>query len=321
MSQQPTVTVRYTQAISQAAAKLGFSLPDDLQQAFAEQERVSLELQGAIWESFCSQAEDALVGVRFGLALEVGHLDTAGMVLMSCDTVADALESLIDYYPIVGEGGTFEFSIEGDDCIVSYQPQYRERQQERVEAALASLLQLSRWSTGGKLKALRLEFAHAALDDNRRYETLLNVPVRFLSSRNSLVIPASNLQLPLIYANPALCQHLRTLADQVLDSLGEQSLSAQVTNLLRQHPHWGKEKVADTLAMSGRHLVRKLGEEGSSFKLLRDGLLQGMAEKQLQKGARLGDIAEALGFSDESAFSKAFKRWTGMTPAQFREKI
>ncbi len=321
MSQQPTVTVRYTQAISQAAAKLGFSLPDDLQQAFAEQERVSLELQGAIWESFCSQAEDALVGVRFGLALEVGHLDTAGMVLMSCDTVADALESLIDYYPIVGEGGAFEFSIEGDDCIVSYQPQYRERQQERVEAALASLLQLSRWSTGGKLKALRLEFSHAALDDNRRYETLLNVPVRFLSSRNSLVIPASNLQLPLIYANPALCQHLRTLADQVLHSLGEQSLSAQVTNLLRQHPHWGKEKVADTLAMSGRHLVRKLGEEGSSFKLLRDGLLQGMAEKQLQEGVRLGDIAEALDFSDESAFSKAFKRWTGMTPAQFREKF
>ncbi|MZR62833.1 AraC family transcriptional regulator [Alcanivorax sp. DP30] len=320
MPQTPTVTVRYTQAISQAAAKLGFSLPDDLQQAFAEQDRVSLELQGQIWENFCSQAEDALVGVRFGLALEVGHLDTAGMVLMSCDTVADAMESLIDYYPIVGEGGTFEFEIQGDECIVSYQPQYQERQQERVEAALASLLQLSRWSTGGKLKALRLEFAHAALDDNRRYETLLNVPVRFLSSRNSLVIPASSLDLPLIYANPALCQHLRTLADQVLDSLGEQSLSAQVTDLLRQQPHWGKEKVADSLAMSGRHLVRKLGEEGSSFKLLRDGLLQSMAERKLQQGVRLTDIAEALGFSDESAFSKAFKRWTGMTPAQFREQ-
>ncbi len=318
MSQQLTVTVRYTQAISQAAAKLGFSLPEDLQQAFAEQERVSLALQGQIWESFCSQAEDALVGVRFGLALEVGHLDTAGMVLMSCDTVADAMESLIDYYTIVGEGGTFEFEIQGEECIVSYQPQYRERQQERVEAALASLLQLSRWSTGGKLKALRLEFAHAALDDNRRYETLLNVPVRFLSSRNSLVIPASSLDLPLIYANPALCQHLRTLADQVLHSLDDQSLSAQVSELVRQHPHWGKEKVADSLSMSGRHLVRKLGEEGSSFKLLRDGLLQGMAETKLQEGARLSDIAEALGFSDESAFSKAFKRWTGMTPAQFR---
>ena len=320
MSHSPTVTVRYTQAISQAAAKLGFSLPDTLQEAFSEQERVGLDLQGEIWESFCAQAEDALVGVRFGLALEVGHLDTAGMVLMSCDTVADALESLIDYYPIVGEGGIFSYEIRGDECIVSYAPQYQVRQQERVEAALASLLQLSRWSSGGKLKALRLEFAHAALDDNRRYETLLNLPVRFLASRNSLVIPTGALDLPLIYANPALCQHLRTLADQVLDSLGEQSLSVQVTHLLRQHPHWGKEKVADNLAMSGRHLVRKLGEEGSSFKLLRDGLLQGMAEKKLQEGVRLGDIAETLGFSDESAFSKAFKRWTGMTPAQFREQ-
>ena len=167
MSHAPTVTVRYTQAISQAAAKLGFSLPDTLQNAFAEQERVSLELQGEIWESFCSQADDALVGVRFGLALEVGHLDTAGMVLMSCDTVADAMESLIDYYPIVGEGGTFNYEIQGDECIVSYEPQYQVRKQERVEAALASLLQLSRWSSGGKLKARRLEFAHAALDDNR----------------------------------------------------------------------------------------------------------------------------------------------------------
>jgi len=321
MSHTPTVTVRFTQAISQAAEQLGFSLPAPLKNAFAEQERVSLELQGEIWETFCQQADDPLIGIQFGLAIQVGHLDTVGMVLMSCDTVAEALDSLIDYYPIVGEGGTFEYAVAGDVSEIRYQPQYTTRLAERVEAALASLLQLTRWSTGEQLQANSIGVSHPALADPDRYQQLLGVPVEFEAAHNSLRIPAAALSLPLIYANPALCQHLRTLADQLLEQLGSQSLSVSVRDLLRQNPRWGKEKVAEQLAMSGRHLIRKLSEEGTSFKLLRDSLLQGMAEQSLKEGLKLFDIADKLGFSDESAFAKAFKRWTGMTPAQFRAQI
>ena len=300
---------------------MGFSLPAPLKNAFAEQERVSLELQGEIWETFCQQADDPLIGIQFGLAIQVGHLDTVGMVLMSCDTVAEALDSLIDYYPIVGEGGTFEYAVAGDVCEIRYQPQYTTRLAERVEAALASLLQLTRWSTGEQLQANSISVSHPALADPDRYQQLLGVPVEFEAAHNSLRIPAAALSLPLIYANPALCQHLRTLADQLLEQLGSQSLSVSVRDLLRQNPRWGKEKVAEQLAMSGRHLIRKLSEEGTSFKLLRDSLLQGMAEQSLKEGLKLFDIADKLGFSDESAFAKAFKRWTGMTPAQFRAQI
>jgi len=320
MTHTPTVTVRFTQAISQAAEQLGFALPASLKNAFAEQERVSLELQGEIWETFCQQADDPLIGIQFGLAIQVGHLDTVGMVLMSCDTVAEALDSLMDYYPIVGEGGAFEYAVAGDVCEIRYQPQYTTRLAERVEAALASLLQLTRWSTGEQLQANSISFSHPALANPDRYQQLLGVPVEFEAAHNSLRIPAAALSLPLIYANPALCQHLRTLADQLLEQLGSQSLSASVRDLLRQHPRWGKEKVAEQMAMSGRHLIRKLSEEGTSFKLLRDALLQGMAEQALKEGLKLFDIAEKLGFSDESAFAKAFKRWTGMTPAQFRSQ-
>ena len=115
MTHTPTVTVRFTQAISHAAEQLGFALPATLQQAVGEQDRVSLALQGQIWESFCEQARDPLVGIQFGLALQVGHLDTVGMVLMSCDTVEDALDSLMDYYPIVGEGGAFSYQVHNDE--------------------------------------------------------------------------------------------------------------------------------------------------------------------------------------------------------------
>ena len=166
-----------------------------------------------------------------------------------------------------------------------------------MEAALASLLQLTRWSTGEQVHADSITFAHPALDTPARYEALMGVPVAFSAPHNALRIPASALSLPLIYANPALCQHLRTLADQLLEQLGSQSLSVSVRDLLRQNPRWGKEKVAEQLAMSGRHLIRKLSEEGTSFKLLRDSLLQGMAEQSLKEGLKLFDIADKLGLS------------------------
>ncbi len=171
-----------------------------------------------------------------------------------------------------------------------------------MEAALASLLQLTRWSTGEQLEASGMHFSHPALTDPARYQQLLGVPVEFDRPHNSLRIPADALSLPLIYANPALCQHLRTLADQLLEQLGSQSLSATVCDLLRQHP-LGKEKVAEQLAMSGRHLIRKL-REGTSFKLLRDALLQGMAEQALKEGLKLSILPTNWAFPMKAPLPK-----------------
>ena len=126
--------------------------------------------------------------------------------------------------------------------------------------------------------------------------------------------------MPLIQANPELCLQLRGLADRLLAELDSQSLSGQVRTLLYEQPRWGKERIAEKLCMSGRHLVRKLAEEGASFKLLRATLLQEMAEKHLRANLSTADVAQELGFSDESAFTKAFKRWAGVTPAQYREQ-
>ena len=72
------------------------------------------------------------------------------------------------------------------------------------------------------------------------------------------------------------------------------------------------------LAISGRHLNRRLADEGLSFKQLRDRELLHLAEMALRRDEKIAAIAEALGFSDESAFAKAFRRWTGMSPSQFR---
>ena len=114
--------------------------------------------------------------------------------------------------------------------------------------------------------------------------------------------------------------NLRGLADELLARLDHHALSARVGLLIREHPGGGKERIADQLGRSGRHLIRRLADEGTSFKLLRDTLLRERAEQALRDGRRVADLAAELGFSDESACAKAFKRWTGETPARFRRE-
>ncbi|GAA5132846.1 AraC family transcriptional regulator [Alloalcanivorax gelatiniphagus] len=319
MTHTPTVTVHFSQAIVQAARRLGLRLPEEWATP-ADRERVDLAHQDRLWEHFCQAAGDPLVGLDLGLALQVGHLDTAGMILMSCETVGEALESLLDYHPIVGEGGDFQVAEEQGQVAVRYHPRYATRRPERVEAVLASLLNLSRWSTGEAFRARGLTLCHEPLDQPGRYQDKLGVPVVFRAPDNALLFDADQLGLPLVHANPALCRHLRGLADELLERLDHRSLGARVSTLIRENPGWGKERIADQLGISGRHLIRKLAEEGTSFKLLRDTLLRERAEQALRQGRRVADLAGELGFSDESAFTKAFKRWTGETPARFRRE-
>lgn len=310
----------YARAVLQSADRLALVLPAGLRKAVEDNARLPLTTLDELWEAYCSASADPLAGLRLGLELHTGHLDCAGMLLVSCDTLGEALEELGKVAPIVGEGGEFLIDNDGDDVTVHYQPYLAMRRAERVEAVLAGLLQLSTWATGGAFTPAGLRFAHQPLAAQTNYRALLRVPVSFGQSSNALRFSASQLGLQLTQANGTLREHLRGLTDKVLAELGHASLAAEVQRMIRTNPRWGKERVAERLNVSGRHLNRRLAEEGTSFKLLRDASLRAVAMEQLRGDSPLRDIAGRLGFSDESAFSKAFRRWTGQTPANFRRQ-
>lgn len=312
-----SVTARFTQAILEAAQRHGVSVPDDLRQALTHNSRVPMAQQDALWALFAQATADPLAALRAGTDLQAGHLDIVGMLLLSCDTLGDALEVLTEYAPIVGDNARFETQASPGTMLLRYQPEYTVCRDLRVEAALGCVVSLARWMTNGRFHPREVLFMHAPRAEVAAYEALLGCPVRFAQACNGVSMDAAELGHSLIEAGKSLHAHLRTLADDMLASLAQGSVSAQVQQLIRANPRWGKERIGEQLGMSGRNLNRKLAAEAISFKGLREALLYDMAAQALRSGQAVAAVGERLGFSDENAFSRAFRRWSGQTPAQF----
>lgn len=312
-----SVTARFTRALVEAITRQGGEVPEEMRQATTQEARVDMARQEALWALFVQACpDDPLAALRLGTDLQAGHLDIVGMLLLSCDTLGDALEVLTEYAPIIGDNARFEIAPQGAEVHLRYVPDYVLCREQRVEAALGCVVGLARWMTNGRFVPRAVWFAHAARAQVAAYEALLGCPVCFGQAGNAVVLDAAALGQGIVQAGGALHLHLRALADDMLASLAQDSVSARVQQLIREHPRWGKERIGEQLGMSGRHLNRKLAAEAISFKGLREALLHDMALQALGSGQTLAAVSEALGFSDENAFSRAFRRWTGVTPAQ-----
>jgi AraC-like DNA-binding protein len=317
MADHYSVTARLTQAILDAAQRQGIPIPDALHAGLSGRARVPMAQQDALWAVFASATDDPLAALRVGTDLQAGHLDIVGMLLLSCDTLGDALEVLAEYAPIVGDNARFEVVPDSRGVVLRYLPEYAVCVDQRVEAALGCVVCLARWMTNGRFTPHEVHFAHPPRGDASAYEALLGCTVRFGQVFHGVAIDATELGHGLIQAGQAMHAHLRTLADDMLASLPQGGLSSQVQQLIRKNPRWGKERIGDELGMSGRHLNRKLAAEAISFKGLREALLYEMAMQGLRAGQPVVAVGDKLGFSDENAFSRAFRRWSGVTPAQF----
>jgi AraC-like DNA-binding protein len=176
------------------------------------------------------------------------------------------------------------------------------------------------------LHVRRVAFTHDVPAAQRdAYRTFFGAPVRFRAPHTELVLETSDLDQPLRTADPSLLAILQPTAEEAL-SRGPATLPVtdQVRRTLRaamQSDDAQLDAVAKRLGMTGRSLQRRLRDEGTVFQALRDELRRDLADRYLGQGMSFAEISFLLGFSEPSAFFRAFKRWTGLTPYERRASL
>jgi AraC-like DNA-binding protein len=168
-------------------------------------------------------------------------------------------------------------------------------------------------------------FEHSAPADTREHRRIFRAPLRFEQTCHALVLDRGLLDHPLVTADSRLCALLDRQAQDLLARLPrESSVSDRTRRLLREVLRGGDAGVAAIarrLGMSPRSLQRRLAAEGSSYRGLLDEVRREIAVRHLgERDLAISEVASALGFSDATGFYRAFRRWTGASPAGYRAR-
>jgi AraC-like DNA-binding protein len=227
------------------------------------------------------------------------------------------------YRPLMGNMNRFDMVEEGERAYVKFSPICPDPEIPQFDAELGLSLVYrvpQRYAKHESDDADEIWFMHPEPVYAARYAQVFRCPVRFSRPRNAILFSRRFLDEEQIHANPALLEVLKESGDRLLSERGNTSLPDQVRALLRHDRDMrgvGPERIAKALNLSVRSFRRKLGEAGASWSTLLDEVRCQIACEELRRGITIVELTERLGFSEQSAFNRAFKRWTGTTPARF----
>ncbi|HET8731419.1 MAG TPA: AraC family transcriptional regulator [Moraxellaceae bacterium] len=275
--------------------------------------------------------EIARADPRPGLGLYIGehilprHAGVMGYIGLSCDSLGEAFLRFDRFHRLVYDGNPAVMSIHGDVVSLSWGIEHGYPGQLADETAIAAFATIVERLVDRKLRPTAINFVNPAPPDTAIYDAFFGCPVTFGGTLTSVTFPAQYLALPIAHSDPGLRVLLEQQADALLRALpGNKDFEKDLKTALARSLHEGAptlEHVARRLAMSPRTLQRRLSALDLSFQHLLDRTRAELARGYLLEGnLTLSEIALLLGYSEQSAFNRAFRRWTGQTPRALRAK-
>jgi len=284
-----------------------------------------------LWRVAVRRTGDPLIGLHMAESYSPGALDILGYVVLSCRTVGEVLERVAKYMRILNDGMRIELVREGRlaycRCIfIETMDNYLLRDgQQAVDATWAGLARELRRLTLKPLAPAEVLLRRPApgAKEASEYVRVLGASVKFGAREDRFIVPVSHLDEPLRSANPSLLQAFEQHADGVLARLDPPgSKSQEVASVLAQRLKGAippLKEIARELSMSDRNLQRALRSDGTTYQKLLDQVRRDLAISHLRDGATsASQVGFLLGFSEPSAFHRAFRRWTGQAPSAYR---
>ncbi|HEY9658581.1 MAG TPA: AraC family transcriptional regulator ligand-binding domain-containing protein, partial [Allocoleopsis sp.] len=270
-------------------------------------------------------------GLHFGEAFNLGNYGIVGYILLNCQTLADVFEKYCRYSSLFCQGMPSRLSISEGMAFFEYnfnseptvQHDHLEELRYDAECTFVSTLAAIKSLTGKELRPSMVSFCHTSPVVISEYQRIFQTDLKFSMPFNRLAFNAAYLDWPVLSSNANLLPLFEQQADVMLGNLnGGDRYTPKVVHLIAEHLKGELPKIdaiAAELSISSRHLQRELQAEGTSFQKLLDQTRQELALRHLENPTfSIHDIAFLLGFSAPSAFNRAFKRWTGKPPRDYR---
>ncbi|HME39317.1 MAG TPA: AraC family transcriptional regulator [Steroidobacteraceae bacterium] len=291
------------------------------------QARVSAKHYGALWRAIALALDDEFFG-QDSRRMKAGSFAMLCHSVLSCKNLGNAIERSLRFYALLLDDLSGTLSRDPKEARIILHERVAGASQRAFahELLLMLLYGVSCWLIGRRIPILRTEFSYAEPAYSAEYRLMYCADLRFLRPNTLIAFDASYLDLPVVQNERSIKEFLRTAPESILLKYKNSgSLTARVRRRLRQSlpgevPDF--EGLADDLNMTPATIRRRLHEEGASYQSIKDQLRRDLAISYLSHSSRsVMDIALELGFSERSAFHRAFRKWTGASPGEFRRTL
>ena len=270
--------------------------------------------------------DDPAIGLRAAAIAEPGDIDVLEYAARGCENLGEAYKCTARYFGLLNEAAELTLRTEGQQAILRYLvTSHLQEPPAAADFVIAGMVHFTRRNAQVDETGVELRFTHPEPSYADRYKEFFTGPIRFGAAENAIVMPLARLAAPMLAPGAGLSRAFQRRAEQLLERLQQrQTTEGRVRALIAAHLGSGQvtmDWAARKLGMSVPTLRRHLDAEDVTFSEIIDEVRKQVAERELTEGsAAVGEVAFVLGFSNIGAFDRAFKRWTGVVPSEYRAR-
>lgn len=278
-----------------------------------------------LWHEASRLTGNPAIGLKMAENPNITAFDSLSYNLMSSADIRESLERTVRYQKLVGSAAQIAVEHSKDGCHLIFDSWGDELPValQGFDAGLALNMFSVGFITNQKLIPVYVEFRHPQPDDIKPYQDLFQCPLYFSRDRYGICLKAEDIDLPIIFANKDMVALHDKSIKLAIKQLDDESLATQVRELVCQKLPSGEpsiQSIAKSFNLSQRTLQRRLKTEGFTYLSLIDETRKELAHSYIcQQSLSFQEITFLLGFTDHSNFYRAFKRWYGCTPGDYRD--